>query len=80
MQGRLYNNLMIKDKYFEKLNQFIKIINLLENLLKDNKFTIYKFNKEINFGHFKYDIIGESDIDIGRTSFETLKEHFGEVK
>ena len=23
---RLYNNLMIKDKYFEKLNQFIKIM------------------------------------------------------
>ena len=26
------------------------------------------------------EVVGESDIDIGRTSFETLKEHFGEVK
>ena len=39
-----------------------------------------KFNKKINFGNFKYDINVESDIDIGRTSFEILKEHFGEVK
>jgi nucleoside-diphosphate-sugar epimerase len=34
-----------------------------------------KFNKEINFGNFKYEINVESDIDIGRTSFEILKEH-----
>jgi len=39
-----------------------------------------KFNKEINFGHFEYGINVESDIDIGRTSFEILKEHFGEIK
>ena len=39
-----------------------------------------KFNKEINFGHFKYDINVESDNDIGRTSYEILKEHFGEIK
>jgi nucleoside-diphosphate-sugar epimerase len=39
-----------------------------------------KFNKEINFGNFKYEINVESDIDIGRTSFEILKEHFGEIE
>ena len=39
-----------------------------------------KYNKKINFGNFKYEINVESDIDIGRTSFEILKEHFGEIE
>ena len=53
-------------------------------LLSNKKITMKeiaeKYNKKINFGNFKYEINVESDIDIGRTSFEILKEHFGEIE
>jgi len=56
------------------------IFYLLSNKKITMKEVAEKFNKEINFGHFKYDINVESDNDIGRTSYEILKEHFGEIK
>jgi len=56
------------------------IFYLLSNKKITMKEVAEKYNKKINFGNFKYDINVESDIDIGRTSFEILKEHFGEIE
>lgn len=75
------NDFILFDDVYDAIESYKSgIFYLLSNKKAIMKEIAEIFNKKINFGDFKYNINVESDINIGRTSFEVLKEYFGEIE